>query len=216
MEGPLEPLIPAFDSPLEGLLFVPAAAEFQDEEVRRHPDSMGHDGQKVKKWKTDYILADGAIDLRLISFLILAVIAILLVIIIIEAVREEYELFSEKANFPRLSILIIGTIISLIVLSYVCYNIYIRRDDIRLYIFWFFVLYLIFLVIFFINLAVRIEETFEGRSHNGNGFIFIFLADLTLFGLLILSYYIEKVYAYVLLIPIIWNLFLTYHWLFSN
>ena len=190
--------------------------EGEDRKIHK-PRENGDDKRadpREKLWETTQLVADGRIDLRLLSFVMLVIAIILVLVFIILDVVEEHREYSRRTGFPGPELFIIGTVISLLVLAYVCYRVYTRNDETRLYIFWFLLLYLLFMMLWIFNLGIRAEKFIRQLTHM-NGFNFLFIADLLLLGILVVTYYVLPQLSFLLAIPILWNLFLTYHWLFS-
>lgn len=210
-----ESLVVDFRPPMDSLRAPDASLEGEGEERAIHRPRSG-DGirQESELWETTYIIGGGLIDLRLVSFLLLIIAVILTIVFIISDVMEQHREYSRRTGFPGPEMMIIGSVVTLSILALVCYNVYITNDYTRLYIFWFLILYLLFMVLWIFNLAVRAEKFIRQLIHT-NGFNFLFVADLFLLGLLVITYHVCPQYSFLLAIPVVWNIYLTYHWLFS-
>lgn len=176
-----------------------------DRDIIGHHKEYGDDIRKDNWVNKDII---GKLDLRLISFIILAVTTIIIIVAILDDIIDQHRQYNIDIGGPSPEVLIIGSIISVSIVTYVVYTNYIQSKH-NIALFWFYIFYIFSLLLWFFNFGIRIDLHDENKRHEGNGFIFILFTTIYLFVLLYLTY------SYLLVIPILWSAFLTYHWLFS-
>ena len=179
-------------------------------------DMVGHHvDYKSQNYRNTWVNTDvvGNLDFRLLAFVIIAIVAIVIIVILLEDVMDQHKQYSLDTGGPLPETLIIGSAISLLAISIAVYTQYIReKHDITL--FWMYMSYVIFLLLWFFNFAIRIDLHNENKKHEGNGFIFIFISTIFLLSSI---YFLRRNSIGLLLamFAVIWNLFLTYHWVFS-
>lgn len=170
-----------------------------------------HAEYNPRDYKNGWVNRDivGNLDLRLMAFIVIAIVVIIIVVWILEDVVDQHRVYNIEVGGPTPELLIIGTSIAFLIASIVIYYSYIKSTHSML-IFWLYIGYIITYLLWIFNLGVRIDLHDENMRHDGNGFMFIFSSTLFLLGII----YVTNGNL-LLFIPLLWNLFLIYHWIFS-
>lgn len=124
--------------------------------------------------------------------------------------KSDYDLYMEKSTFPSQSVVFFGSVISIVVLSLVCYRVNTRTASIL------FMLSLLLLSFWYFNLLLRVEMVADGSDHQDNGGIYLTIIVFLLIGITYLSFKKDTGLGMLSLIPTIFYIFILWKWLFDG
>lgn len=193
-----------------------------DEEVLQNPISSGITSKAldVKKPVIQESLPDNFIDQlqskKLFCYLLVALFVIMLIILTINNVMQDFIFYSKDSGFPGKHLFFLGTVYTIIVYTYATYVLTTIVD--KSYIaFWSWFVFLIAYVFWTINLALRTEYYVKAAPITTNGDFYLIASIIALSLSLLVSFYLKSLVSIVAISTcLIWQLFLLYSWWFKK
>ena len=153
---------------------------------------------------------------RLLSYCIISIAVVAIILYLLTTSIENYQFYAADSGFPTMATLLVGTIGSILIITFVAYwsNSYIKPN--RHWIFWSYLVFCIGYVLWIINLILRLEYYVKGQPIESNGSLYLIITILSALSMFI-ALSCNNVNLSLLMIGVIgWLLYLLYQWWYKR
>lgn len=158
-------------------------------------------------------------SIRLFGYIVVTLVAIIIIIMIINAVMANFDFYTSDSGFPNVFLFFFGTLAIFLLYAYCTF--YITENEHGMgwrymIAFWSWLTFLVAYVMVVVNLDLRTEKYIKGQMVGSNGGEYAVLAIIAVLGSMIAAGQDNPKIILSLAIVLVWTMYILYSWTFKT